>query len=390
MSCSRSPDLERKTNNSIKILQKNFKFFHFCQIFARLGHLLYFAPPHNSISEFISNPSSSTRSDKIHEFLSRFGDLKDFQLIYSSNRRRARHTGRCFIKFRELKATKYALKNTKKFKLDNSKIHFKKANIDPKNASRLDKRALSHRLSCWFCLSNPSADKSLVVFQTPHFYIALDKGPIEDFHVLVVPQAHIPTSLSFTDAEKSNLRQIEQILKKFFRGEQRSVLKVERHFNFDALKSHLIMNYVSFPQANFDTVKSGFELFCKRTKFKFLQLDGGEGLWDVMDDSKDDQFYLLAEFWDSLGKIDFRYFSELSRNFVSNLPPNFTREFICQILELDDRANWVKCVRKEGCQKTEFLKKRLGNVFGEVAGELRGTWKEGDPIGRDGGAGVAK
>ena len=36
-------------------------------------------------------------------------------------------------------------------------------------------------------LENPEADRSLVAYEDKDFYIALDKGPIDPYHLLLIP-----------------------------------------------------------------------------------------------------------------------------------------------------------------------------------------------------------
>ena len=51
----------------------------------------------------------------------------------------------------------------------------------------------------------------------------------------------------------------------------------------------------------------------------------------------------------------------MSEEFVRNLPMNFVREFLCQILDQSDKIDWKNCKRDE--EKQEFLKKRINKLF---------------------------
>lgn len=44
--------------------------------------------------------------------------------------------------------------------------------------------------TCWFCLSSPTVEKHLVISVGSHTYIALPKGPLTKYHVLILPIAH--------------------------------------------------------------------------------------------------------------------------------------------------------------------------------------------------------
>ncbi|XP_068620334.1 CWF19-like protein 1 isoform X2 [Battus philenor] len=44
--------------------------------------------------------------------------------------------------------------------------------------------------TCWFCLSSPTVEKHLVICVGTHCYLALPKGPLTPYHVLILPIAH--------------------------------------------------------------------------------------------------------------------------------------------------------------------------------------------------------
>lgn len=48
---------------------------------------------------------------------------------------------------------------------------------------------------CWFCLGSSASDKGLVASVGSECYIAVDKGPISDDHVLIIPTSHYRSTL---------------------------------------------------------------------------------------------------------------------------------------------------------------------------------------------------
>lgn len=67
---------------------------------------------------------------------------------------------------------------------------------------------------CWFCLGtvlsskcftcivragSPSSDKALIVSVGNESYLAVDKGPISDDHVLIIPTNHYPNTLRMSE-----------------------------------------------------------------------------------------------------------------------------------------------------------------------------------------------
>jgi len=53
--------------------------------------------------------------------------------------------------------------------------------------------------NCWFCLSSPDVDKSLIVAVGKYCYLALAKGGLVSHHYMILPIHHYQTSL---DLEK--------------------------------------------------------------------------------------------------------------------------------------------------------------------------------------------
>ena len=104
---------------------------------------------------------------------------------------KSQHRGYGFVKYRKLEITQYVLSESGNFKLDNSKIFFNLSKL----GLGLKRGEIRDRISCWFCLENPDADRSLVAHEGKDFYIALDKGPIEPFHMLLIPQIHVGSTI---------------------------------------------------------------------------------------------------------------------------------------------------------------------------------------------------
>jgi len=46
-------------------------------------------------------------------------------------------------------------------------------------------------MSCWFCWNNTGIDRELILHSFENFYLAYAKGPIQDFHFLIIPKEHL-------------------------------------------------------------------------------------------------------------------------------------------------------------------------------------------------------
>eukprot|EP00594_Rhizosolenia_setigera_P012303 CAMPEP_0178958724 /NCGR_PEP_ID=MMETSP0789-20121207/11816_1 /TAXON_ID=3005 /ORGANISM="Rhizosolenia setigera, Strain CCMP 1694" /LENGTH=986 /DNA_ID=CAMNT_0020641491 /DNA_START=24 /DNA_END=2984 /DNA_ORIENTATION=+ len=58
-----------------------------------------------------------------------------------------------------------------------------------KGASEKTKK-IKVRHECWFCLASSTCETHLIVSILEHCYITMAKGPLDDFHVLIVPNNH--------------------------------------------------------------------------------------------------------------------------------------------------------------------------------------------------------
>lgn len=82
---------------------------------------------------------------------------------------------------------------------------------------------------CWFCLSNEEADVHLVVDVLDGAYLALDKGPINDTHCLLVCVEHFPNTLTLsTDQQLSDFEKIIKSLSAAFASRQLRLIGFER------------------------------------------------------------------------------------------------------------------------------------------------------------------
>jgi diadenosine tetraphosphate (Ap4A) HIT family hydrolase len=190
--------------------------------------------------------TSESTNNKIEVFLSRFGKIKSFFLV-SGRGKHNLHKGYGFVEFVDLKDTRKSLLESGKHKLDNKRIRFNFT----KGGSSTD---IKTKMNCWFCLDNPESDKSLVVHETPEAYLALDKGPIDKFHFLLIPQAHVKNQRDLSAVEHSAITTLETQLQEFFRAERKAYVKYEQYFRLAEGVSHMLTHYISLPVEKFGTL----------------------------------------------------------------------------------------------------------------------------------------
>lgn len=58
---------------------------------------------------------------------------------------------------------------------------------------------------CWFCLGGDKVETQLVVSLGTHVYMAMDKGPVTDHHVLLLPHEHEPSFACLSTAAQKEI-----------------------------------------------------------------------------------------------------------------------------------------------------------------------------------------
>lgn len=79
---------------------------------------------------------------------------------------------------------------------------------------------------CWFCLSSPSVEKHLVITMGDNFYLALAKGPIEKYHILILSITHVQSVSLLSEEDFAELEKFKSALRTFYDSESQ---KKNRH-----------------------------------------------------------------------------------------------------------------------------------------------------------------
>jgi diadenosine tetraphosphate (Ap4A) HIT family hydrolase len=82
---------------------------------------------------------------------------------------------------------------------------------------------------CWFCLSSPDVDVSLVASVGDESYVAIDKGQIAPTHALVVPIEHYPSLAALPPAAGDEVLRYLSSLRAAFASKGLELAGFERH-----------------------------------------------------------------------------------------------------------------------------------------------------------------
>lgn len=109
---------------------------------------------------------------------------------------------------------------------------------------------------CWFCLSSPDVEKHLIITIGEHFYLALAKGPINKYHVMILSTKHVPCAAQLSSEDWEELDKFKTALKKFFKSLGQVVCFTERHYK----SVHLQINALAFEEGYAWKIKHSFEV----------------------------------------------------------------------------------------------------------------------------------
>jgi len=297
-----------------------------------------------------------TKDIDIEEFLSRWGDIQDFQLIYDHET--GRHRGSGFVLFKELKVTQLALNESGKYSLQGRKIYFNKASKGAVEKGKLSRQ----NAECWFCLDNPNVAKELIVFVGEEMYIALDKGPINQHHLLIIPIDHYPNAISLPLKASDELQMLKVKLTERFENEYGELLIFyERYIKVTQNIAHMIVNAVPYKKEQFAIVLEEFEKRIKNARFNTFELKPEEKLPDLV---YDNEYYFYLEIVNpaSRRKNQFyakRYLLVMKESEVRSFPKDYGRELYCDVMECRHKIDWKNCLLSEGDIKSlgfEFKK----------------------------------
>lgn len=110
-----------------------------------------------------------------------------------------------------------------------------------------------------------------------HFYLALAKGPINDYHILILSITHIPCAAQLTDDDWKELNKFKSALTEFFKDQNRVVCFTERNYK----SSHLQINVFSIDEGYAWKVPHAFEDKAEEFNLEFEtipEITSGNGL----------------------------------------------------------------------------------------------------------------
>jgi hypothetical protein len=82
---------------------------------------------------------------------------------------------------------------------------------------------------CWFCMVSSVCEIHSIIKGARHFYIALAKGGIDEYHMLLVPVQHLASSNVLTKDALIELSSWKTAIGKFFESKDLNVIFCEHN-----------------------------------------------------------------------------------------------------------------------------------------------------------------
>lgn len=180
---------------------------------------------------------------------------------------------------------------------------------------------------CWFCLQSPDIEKHLIISIGEHFYLALAKNPVSNFHVLIIPISHIQASSHLTDELFQELEIFKKSLKKFYESNKMVGVFFERNY----MSSHCIVNAVGIPH---DLEWQLSETLKDKAEENGLTFETIPKLSSPKDLPEKGAYFV----------VEFSKETQITRS-MKHFPINFGRDFVCAetLLNAEDKVDWKNC-----------------------------------------------
>jgi RNA recognition motif-containing protein len=269
--------------------------------------------------------------EELYEFLSKFGEL-DFLNMIADNRGKSQ--GFAFAKFKNLAVHEKLIKQSNSYSLKGRKLVI---------SEKIEKKQTLEDIErmCWFCINNPMIESELVLREFNDFYLAYPKGPITNFHFLVIPKHHIRGYLNLLDNQKKELDEILSKIKKLLSDNDLDYIIYEKNLPYkEEVSKHFILNIIGInKELSFNFLDLCVEYFNEKN-LKFKEFDQSTSIERIT--GKDNYYYYM----DIATGLQFGTSNVRTKLYLEVKGSSKTvfidhpRILICNLLDSEERVNW--------------------------------------------------
>eukprot|EP00884_Botryococcus_braunii_P002535 jgi/Botrbrau1/12282/Bobra.0323s0022.2 len=282
-------------------------------------------PPDFKKRIFVNNlPFTATEEDVI-AFFSQAGTVADY---YRSNNSEGLLHGYGYVQFETEEAAQRALGLSGQVMMGRELLVL--------TAKRQQEKS-EPQANCWFCLSNPDADVSLIASIGDECYLACDKGQINPLHLLLLPIEHQASTLIMSASGFAEMERYLSALRSCFASQGKVLVGFERHMTFSrAGGNHCQLNVIGIPRSAESRARKEFVAAAEKRGLIFTDVPAslkGETGRKAIREVVGDGWYFLALLPDGA-----RMVLRIDRGAL-----NMGREVLAALAGVPDRAEWKAC-----------------------------------------------
>ena len=209
------------------------------------------------------------------------------------------------------------------------------------------------RHDCWFCLASEGCEKHLITGVYSQCYAAMPKGPIHKGHVLLIPVAHSSQGAFLDKTVSSEIRELQQALRKHASEEYGMDLFVFERAIQTKGGYHTHVQCVPVPKGLGVKLETNLRAQAKANHIELREIQNPELVMSSLfnqDDDEDEGGYFYCEVPLPGAKLEFKRFlykvksdtggDGRRRQFV---PLQFGREIVAATMGKQELAHWKSC-----------------------------------------------
>lgn len=202
---------------------------------------------------------------------------------------------------------------------------------------------------CWFCLSNSSVEKQLIITIGNHCYLTLAKGPLVPKHVLIIPIKHTISSAELPDDVYEEVQKFKVALKNYFHDKNKDVVFFERNYS----SPHLQIQVIPIPRGKMVEIEKSLEHFNEKYGLSCINVPG---FCDMLQIVQKEPFFYMEVMINKTSTERYLYKIKQKQKF----PLQFGREVLaCRaVLDVEDRVDWQKCQDSRSAEEGMVVKMR--------------------------------
>jgi diadenosine tetraphosphate (Ap4A) HIT family hydrolase len=186
------------------------------------------------------------------------------------------------------------------------------------------------RDQCWFCLASPDVEAHLIVSVGTHFYVAADKGPLADGHMLLLPIQHVASLVELPREADAELETLMSAVQRCYAASGCGAMFYERNLATRGPR-HMHVQCVPVPLAQLAAAHAAWIEQGRARRVAFEPLPEGQDLRGAVGNAH----YISVRFSDGRRLLHLQRGSQPDDNAT-----RFPRDVCAQIVGAPERANW--------------------------------------------------